>query len=34
MEETQPIYKEEIEIKQNIEFAFCSSVKDEKQDTR
>jgi hypothetical protein len=34
MEETQPMYKEEIKIKGNIEFAFFSSVKDEKQDTR
>jgi hypothetical protein len=34
MEESQPIYKEEIEIKTDIEFSSCLPEEDDKQDTR
>jgi hypothetical protein len=34
MEESQTIYKEEIEIKTDIEFSSCLPEEDDKQDTR
>jgi hypothetical protein len=34
MEESQPIYKKEIEIKTDMEFLSCTTKEDEKQDSR
>jgi hypothetical protein len=34
MEESKRFYKEEIEIKPDMEFSSCSLEKDEKADTR
>jgi hypothetical protein len=34
MEESQPIYKKEIEIKTDNEFSSCTPEEDEKQDYR
>jgi hypothetical protein len=34
MEESQPSYKEEIDIKSDMEFSSCTPEEDEKQGTR
>jgi hypothetical protein len=34
MEESQPSYKEEIEIKSDMEFSPCTTEEDDEQDSR